>query len=146
MYIRIAEHKDVPELTELFFQWANEMGLDVNKNEVENELFSLRKDGVVLLAETSCETVGMLGGAIAYYFWSKEHIAQEKWFFVKPINQGEGIGKALGAAFLGWAKGQGADSVLFNVTKYGTMNIEKAARGLKKYDFETYGYVLRREI
>jgi GNAT superfamily N-acetyltransferase len=114
--IRNATHNDLGAIvlmaskfyeTTSYAEWA-----DFCPITVENLAAMMIDTGVMLVADSDAGLVGMVGLVVAPFMFNDQRTAAyEVVWWVDPVAQGEGVGKALLAAIDGACRAKGCDTV-----------------------------------
>ena len=112
--IQTATAADIPEVQELFKEYAAWTGVDLSFQNFSRELEELPGDymeprGVLLVARGE----GRLAGCVAAHAW-EEGVCEMKRLFVRDEFRGSGCGRALIDALITWARRAGYGRMLLD--------------------------------
>lgn len=144
MNVHIAHTKeDRKKLATICLDWGKEMGYDYVEETVMGYL--AQRDLIVWVSENDVP-VGLITGDIVQHFWMKKPMLAENWLFVRPDYRHKGAATHLLTMFEAWASVAKCDSVLVTPNKNGTSKPEIAAGKLQACGYDTFGYIMRKEI
>lgn len=144
--IKFATAETLPSISQLIVDWGNDMGFNVDKDDVHKDMEYMLEKGRIIYVEHEGKIMGLMCGNIVYHYWLKEKAAHEHFFFVRKECRNSGLGKILVNTFCEWAKLMGCNSVIIYPNHFGSVAPEKIKDSLIKMGFSLHGYSVRKVL
>ena len=144
--IHIAKHSDVDSLVLLAKEWAKEIDKSFTDETLKEEIESKLDNCSVIIACNNTEPCGFAVCYVVDNLWSDGKVACEYVVYVSPKNRFNGVSDQLLATYRAWAKVNECKYMMISPTEACIHHPKQVAEHLIHKGYETYGYMMRREV
>ena len=134
------------ELSYASIGFFNEMGYDLNIDDLMEEIERASEQGVVVYAKHYDLYIGLIIGLKITQFLLKQEWLHERCFFVHPEYRMKKVADKLQDIFCEWARINGCKSVIIAPCVFGSSEPKLVADFLKRKGYSLHGYSMRKEL